>query len=354
MESIVSIPTCAPCPVDGFALPRISPETPFASTGAYQQTKWLIRLALIAEDLGWPLPVQDKFDPETVFQEQVKKFLAEKFPTLGTFAQASIDIRVTPEAMGIVLEACQGITTVRIEPVVTALEAESAGLGWYVAKKVLHQTEFQVYGPSIFQEAEYQAFFDLDEFSDRGQYVALKEDKGLDCDVNSVTDDEIAQAKNDYENLLWPSEMIDAVDNNLWLLGREKWPEFTRDQAASWLAENPNNPLAKVVHDAIVIDDNKSDLTAFLWDQSDDEVEQIGAFAIVCWNTSPALFKAIESFEVGRYEGGYTVYEAVARYVIDFDGGEPTDDQLRAMIETFQQYIDKWSLFESLLSNFPE
>lgn len=59
-----------------------------------------------------------------------------------------------------------------------ALEAESAGLGWYVAKKVLHQTEFQVYGPSIFQEAEYQAFFDLDEFSDRGQYVALKDIEG--------------------------------------------------------------------------------------------------------------------------------------------------------------------------------
>lgn len=64
-----------------------------------------------------------------------------------------------------------------------------------------------------------------------------------------MTDDEIAQAKTITKNLLWPSEMIDAWTTTFGLLAGKNGSEFTRDQAASWLAENPNNPLAKVVHD---------------------------------------------------------------------------------------------------------
>lgn len=354
------------CPVSGFVLPGISPEVPAIGSGHQRRLKVLARLALIAEDEGWELPVNPELDVSQVFATQIADYANKKFPNLGHCLKADIDVVALDDMLQVVIRAKSELDVYRMKPVVLALEQAMTGLGWFVAKTAIHLPgELSCYDPRIMTQGyNATAYWDLvGAFTDENYAKRIIDEWGNGEDDERIDEDgglsesAIQSIRDEYGGGdLWPSDIAQAVEGHIhlaYLSDLYPWPAISAEAAQQWLDANTGHELASVVSDALRMLNHQSPLNgSFTWDHSDDE-DCIGAMAFIVWDEAAAICSAAEQHEIDVMESGCCGEEAIGRYVQAFDK-EPTDEQLKAILMALNNYLERWNLAEKLVSNFPK
>lgn len=347
------------CPVSGFVLPAIDDDVPVTGSGASRRTRILARLALLANGYGWNLPNESINDASRVFGRQLNHYIDKTYPFLGASLVSNISVYVDDSYLQIWIEPESRLDIYLLEPVITPLEAAHKGLGWFVAKTLCHQQGLFVYDESIITQGMcnqvYWEMADDAPFTDQEYAKAIRDCWGESVieEHGEVTEAEIQRLKDEYEGCIWPSEIVEVTGGNVHLAGRGRYPSVPQKEAALWLGDNADHPLAKVVEDALnVVNQSAQSTNEFDWDINLDECERFGAMAFVLWTKGDRVMTAVQEHEETIMNGG-SCAEAISRYVLPISKTEPTDDQLKQVLVAIHNYLDRWHLTEKLISNFP-
>jgi len=343
-----------------FSIPALHEAVPPRLTQDLLRARALARFANAAERAGVTLPSGDFLDIEQVVAAQWNQFLAARYPE-GVFDGLAGEpvIGVDDESLQVVIHAQSRLNAYQLKPVVEALEARAAGLGWFV-EAVLTRAGF--HGHLIYDMGMATYMLDvfhssLEEFTDEGYARALLLENGdaLGTTKAPIPVETIDSLRQQYG--FWPSDLLAEVGGHAHLLrnGQFSAPApkaMNWRQARQWLRACPRHALAGAVDAAIRLQRalERDAAREFVWNSLDDETETLGALCFLVWDAPDLVFEAVQHFEQNQYSAG-AVVEAFARRTLDLR--HASDHALQALAAATVAYFARWALLGSLLSHFP-
>lgn len=364
-----SVPIARPAATSCFLIPAIDPEIPGRFSKDASRSQLLARFSKAATAVGIALPEGDFLNIEEVVKAQWLQHLQRSYPADAFRGAVGLPvIRVTDDRLQVVIGAASNLDVYQLKPVVTALEAMQAGLGWYVHSVLDMATHHahEMYGMAQVPYMLHAALYDLEEFSDEAYARSLIMDQGDYPPEGPIPQETMEQLRQDYG--YWPSDLLKDVDGHAHLLGGPSAPgskppkRLTIRQARNWLRGNPGASHAEVVQAALDLETackRDADRT-FLWhgsrvmshDAYDEDEDPMGAMCFIAWEDPELLMEAVSHFEQNQYNGGQAV-EAFARTTLFLEDNQTTDADLRKVAKATADYFNRWALLSRLLSHFP-
>ena len=341
-----------------FVLPQISSEVPLVIGGEFMAHQSLAKFSLAAEKIGMALPGGPFSELEKIVQEQLQSWLDKQ---IGTNARDTLrgQLALLADSDGIefFMKAVSDLELLKLKPIIVALEAQVEGLGWYVVDviELSHGRGIGLYSPASMSHHSYHYFSGAE--SDEEFVMEMRAQEGEDDDPSP---DEMAelieQAKNDYGYL--PSGMLDSVDGHAHLLGwatpegKPKRKRLKTKQVVSLLKKTDlPDALRQCVADAIALERvYKTCKGAFIWDNSNDEVEtdQIGAACFIAWDNADMLFELVQHYEEDTYNSG-TAIECLCRLKVSAGA---TSEEFEKFARLMRTYFHQWNALGNLLVHF--
>ena len=349
-----------------FALPAISQEIPVVIEEASERSRVIARFALASEAQGLQLPGGNFTRLEEVVAQQWNLHLESIADHFGETLLGCPSLVVTDEDMTVLINARAGIDTFRLKPVIEALEQSLPGLGWFVADVLgsARCTGLFFYDMTMVAYHLDYRLSDLDEFSDQAYArVILAEEGDREYeDETEVPPEQIEEMRQSYQ--FWPSQILEAVGGHVHLLGlggiaiSKKTASIPRKRLSKarvrkWLKENAEDTGASCIRAALDLSKalEAKDSPDFSFYVRGDDVESIGAMCFVAWDDPEMVWEAAGHAEEMAYNSG-DVVEAYARKTYPLIGGI-TDQQLAELVKDTLGFLNRWHLFEKLVSHFP-
>lgn len=351
-----------------FVLPQIASDIPARLGKETIKHQVLAKFALAAEAIGIPLPGGNFVSIEEVVHQQWANYLKA---TLGSEAHdyiaGNLEIVVSDNRLEARIASASNLVVLKLKPVITALESQITGLGWYVMN-VLDRAG--CHGMTVYdcKLLGYQAMCYLYEAeTDEEMASALySEEHGRDPKKA-----EIPGLIEEYRDshMYFPSDVLAQVDGHKHLLGWPSSPEvraackaFNPKKAAAALSENQlSQDLVKCVQAAITLDKliSKDKGRAFTWggeeqdpdsdEYYDDQPELVGAVCVLAWENSQMLLEMVEHAERSAYENG-SAYEYQGHAFVQLDASSV---EIKNLARALRAYFERWNAMAKLVSCFP-
>jgi PRTRC genetic system protein F len=342
-------------------LPSVSADVPIAIGGESLAYQPLAKFALAAESVGMALPGGALNSPIRIVQEQLQNWLDTQ---IGDNARATLSgspaIEADRSAVRFFMNASSSLATLRLKPVIEALENVEAGLGWFVVDviELSNGSGISVYSPR--QMGYHADHHFLGAQSDLDFLVEMQSLEGAELPTGQ---EELAamlnQAKSDYG--LLPSLVLESVGGHRHLLGWSTPPGSKNPQSmplsrvkALISQETLPGDLLPCVLDAVELSHLYSvDKDAFMWsyDTGDYEDEEpVGGACFIAWDDPSILMELAEHYEVHHMQSG-TALECLCRLAVP---ASASDKDFRRFAKLICLYFKQWNALGNLLSHFPE
>jgi len=345
-----------------FVLPRVSSEVPLVIGGEAIAYQSLAKFSLAAEKVGMALPGGPFTKLETIVKDQIQGWLEKQIgPKARETLRGQPSLIANSDGIEFFMNALSDLELLRLKPIVDALEANVAGLGWYVVDVIekSHGRGIGLYSPASMGYHSYHYFCGAE--SDEEFVKQMRAQVGEDGEENpspEKMEELIEQARNDYAYL--PSSMLNSVDGHAHLLGwaspegKPKRKYLKSKHVASLLKKTDLwEPLRQCVLDAIALDRIYSTSKgAYSWDFSndEDEMEPIGAACFIAWNSADMLFELIQHHEENTYNSG-TAIECLCRLKV---AAGATPEEFENFARMLRTYFLQWNALGILLSHFAD
>lgn len=342
-----------------FVLPRVSAEVPLVIGGESIAHQSLAKFSLAAEKVGMALPGGPFTKLETIVKDQLQGWLEKQIgPKARETLRGQPSLLADADGIEFFMKALSDLELLRLKPIIDALEAKVAGLGWYVVDVIekSHGRGIGLYSPASMSHHSYYYFSGAE--SDEEFVKEMRAQEGEDDPSPEEMDELIEQARNDFGYL--PSSMLDSVDGHAHLLGwaspdgKSKRKHLKTKQVASLLKKTDlQEPLRQCVLDAMALDRIYSTCKgAYCWDHSNDEVEMdpIGAACFIAWNSADMLFELVQHYEEDSYNSG-TAIECLCRLKV---AAGATPEEFEKFARLLRTYFHQWNALGNLLSHFAD
>ncbi len=342
-----------------FVLPQVSSEVPLVIGGEFIAQQSLAKFSLAAEKLGMALPGGPFTTVEMIVKDQLQGWLNKQ---IGPNARATLRgqpaLFVDSAGIEFFMKALSDLKLLRLKPIIDALEAKVAGLGWYVVNVIERSNGngISLYSPAATSYHAYSYFCGAE--SDEEFIKEMRAQEGEDEPSPDEMAELIEQAKNDYGFL--PSAVLDSVDGHAHLLGwaspdgKPILKRLKSKQVASLLKKTDlPEPLRQCVLDAIALDRLYSTTNGeYCWDNSydQDDCEPIGAACFIAWNCADMLFELVQHHEEDAYNCG-TAVECLCRFKVATDA---KSDEFEKFARLMRAYFHQWNALGNLLSHFTD
>lgn len=261
---------------------------------------------------------------------------------------ATLYLRSTESALEVALGCEAEIPTLRLKPVVEALNAASAGMGWLVAKAVdsLVTDHFPVHTPAAVRWAAEHVWH-------RGWTTDedLMEELRQDLSAEEAAEVKTLQDFKDLFGFPWPSDFDADVEGHTFLFGGAPWPKLpSRAAAQAFVRDQSIVPaLRACVNDALAVlkDTRRKNHPCSVFTTPDEM--SVGTTCLVVWDDDHTAIETLEHHEQQCFESG-------EGSEIQFTYSAPLDDDaaITRLVQQTKALVKRFALASRLLSHLPE
>lgn len=361
-------------PMSGGAwcLPSLHPDIPFVlDNGDTVIDCNLASFALEAHALGVLLPA-GKFTTTTAsVKAQWEKYIASVCPGHNKkVAAADLDMAIyaTPDEIIVSISAVSAIDTLRMKPLVEALNAACKGLGWWVfdvASNASREGQYPIYDPRAIADFLQQSNFS-EGMTDESVIEAINDNYyGSRDQEKEFTTRQECEEEN---QVFWPSDLISSFGDHAWMFGanydsdKKKYTVIGKKPFASNLvaarkfvkgrgAVELRNAVQCFIdlHEDLERPDSwmkRHDLNK-VSDEDDFNGETIGASCILVWDDEIMAHDLIYHHESdlqngGEYSENHIVYRA--------DIGN--EEMLYDLFQSTKDFVIRHTLISAAFANF--
>ena len=270
-----------------------------------------------------------------------------------------LQFKVEPEAL-VARVVCESrITTLRLKPLVEALNALQPGLGWWVFDVAARSDRdmFPMYSISGF-ETLLRTDMWLDSFSDQAVLDRMNE-----CCEEEQTMEQLK----DESSVLWPSDLIDSVDGHLWMLKVHDLPEEQRacaanqkpslatlEEVSAFLNSRAPSELVAATKDFLMLhqelERSESQIklgTREFSEESMYDMETMGASCVLVWDDHALPWDLIEHAEQREMECGEATTTA-----IQFTATGSTSEDMESFTSMIKDFVTRYAAIGRAFSHF--
>ena len=339
-----------------FVLPQVSSEVPLIIGGEFIAHQSLAMFSLAAEKVGMALPGGPVTKLEAIVKDQLQGWLDMQ---IGTKARETLRgqpaLLADSDGIEFFMKASSDLELLRLKPIIDALEANVAGLGWYVVDVIekSHGRGIGLYSPASM--SHHSDYYFSGAVSDEEFVKEMRAQEGEDDPSPEEMDVLIEQARNNFGYL--PSSMLDSVDGHAHLLGWSspdgipKRKLLKSKQVTSLLKKTDlPEPLRQCVLDAVALDRiYRTSKGEYSWDHSNDE-DPIGAACFIAWNSADMLFELVQHYEKDAFNSG-TAIECLCRLKV---AAGATPEEFEKFARLLRTYFHQWNALGNLLWHFAD
>lgn len=275
----------------------------------------LAMFALEANTQGVPLPGGTFRTVEKTLTEQWEKFIVSLTPRNDPLV-VSLHFKVLPEALVASVVCESRLNTLRLKPLVEALNELQPGLGWWVFD-VAERADMDMF--PMYSISDYvhllQSDWYLESFSD--QAVVDRMNEG--CEEEQTMDE-----LKDDTSVFWPSDLVASMDGHLWMLKAFDLPEDQRhcaenkkpclatlEEVSAFLNSRAPSELVAAVKDFLLLqqelersDSQMKKGTCAFSEEYGCDAEIMGASCVLVWDDHCVAWDLIQHYEQRLMECG--------------------------------------------------